>query len=162
MLLDVNRMGERAESEEARPRWRVSLEIDLPVGSAFAGFCDVDRVGEWVPEVKVRAVLSRFPSGLVERVLLEGVIPGARVLFDVGCRYDANRLRVSWESALYDVHPIGGTVAFLPLGPRHCLMDFEMFEPADSPGLPLPPLQVRMDRSRLVLQSFKRWAETRA
>jgi len=154
-------MEERIEPPEDLLHWRTMVEIGLPVGSAFGAFCDAARIQEWVPDVVVKSVRVRTPSGLVSHADLEAWVAGARVPFAVRCTYDANRLFVRWQTLPEDADGTGGTVAFLPLGPRRSLMIFDMHEPRVSDIWSMS-FEARVARTRAILESFRRWAEVRA
>jgi uncharacterized membrane protein len=104
------------------------LSTTLPVAAerAYELFCDIDRLPEWMSVVRSARVINRYADGRARRTAFIGELERASVGYTLDYSYDDVALVVSWTTARDATTRISGSARFDDLGPRSCMLHYEL------------------------------------
>ncbi len=113
------------ESEDVPGDW---LTVSLPraADSAYALFCDVERVPEWLPVVSSAVVTDRDRDGRARRVAFQASLRRATIGYTCSYRYHARDHRLSWSTSPRSSIVVRGMAHFQAVAANVCLMTYSL------------------------------------
>jgi uncharacterized membrane protein len=111
------------ESENVRGDW---LTVSLPraADAAYALFCDVERVPDWLPVVSSAVVTDRDDDGRARRVAFQASLRRASIGYTCSYRYRTQENRLSWSTSPRSSIVVRGMAHFQAVAPNACLMTY--------------------------------------
>lgn len=153
-------MADLGQSQDSQAAF---VHIERPAERCFRYFCAVERIPEWLPEVRSARVRHFDDEG--RPAVVDYLASGSRagIVYSVAYTYDPDGLAVAWQSAPTgpDLLRVEGLARFLPQG-RACEMHYEN---RVGKGEALPAWAASMYRDRPLqelLAAFKAWVEGEA
>lgn len=121
--------GDHAITQEDETRCMGStLSTSLPVSAAeaYALMSQSDRIPEWMAVVRSARILTRYLDGRPEKVGFIVNLQRASMGYTLRYAYDDEALHLTWSTAEGAKTVVAGSARFQPLGPRACLLHYEI------------------------------------
>ncbi len=113
--------------EEATPvPSGLSTTLTIPAERAYQLFCDSERVPEWMAVVRSSRIVERTTDGRAQRTAFIARLERASVGYTLAYTYDDDALTLLWSTAKDASMFVAGRARFLALGPRACMMHYEL------------------------------------
>ncbi len=125
----LTQTGERAITlqDEARAVGStLSATLPIPADQAYALMSQSERIPEWMAVVRSARTLTRYLDGRPEKVAFMANLLRASMGYTLRYTYDDEALALSWSTAEGAKTVIAGNARFQPLGPRACLLHYEI------------------------------------
>lgn len=106
-----------------------SLTTSLPVSAqvAYEIFCDVEQIPRWVSVIRAARVLEATPRGRPRRATFLASMARASIGYTLEYAYHESQRVVTWRTPEEPETRVAGRAQFDALGPRACLMHYELF-----------------------------------
>ena len=134
----------------------VCVELDVAPERAYDGFCALERIGEWLPGVRVLEVQEQYPDGSPELVRFESTLEGSTFEYTLRYVYDRGHLRLAWHTRHEDPYTFQGHCQFVDRSGRTFML-YTFFEPQDDRAMHSRTRSEREAYAQKVTAAFKTW-----
>jgi uncharacterized membrane protein len=121
--------GERAITlRDEKRNFGSTLSTTLPISAqeAYELMSQSERTPEWMAVVRSARTLTRYLDGRPEKVAYMVNLRRASMGYTLRYTYDDNNLVLAWSTAEGAKTVVVGNARFQPLGPRACLLHYEI------------------------------------
>lgn len=121
--------GDHVITQEDETRCMGStLSTSLPVSApeAYALMSQSERMPDWMAVVRSASTLTRYLDGRPEKVAFMVNLKRASMGYTLRYSYDDEALHLDWTTAEGAKTMVTGSARFQPLGPRACLMHYQI------------------------------------
>lgn len=105
-----------------------SLSVSLPICAerAYRLFSDSEAIPEWMGVVRSSRIISRTEDGRARRTAFIARLERASMGYTLEYTYDDDNMQLRWKTSAQASTVIDGSARFQPLGPRACMMHYEL------------------------------------
>jgi uncharacterized membrane protein len=125
----LTQTGDRAITiRDESPSLGSSLSSTLPISAeeAYALMSLSERIPEWMAVVRSARTLTRYLDGRPEKVAFIVNLQRASMGYTLRYSYDDSALTLKWATAPGAKTVVAGSARFQPLGPKACLVHYEL------------------------------------
>jgi uncharacterized membrane protein len=125
----ITNTSERAitlQDESRKLGSTLSTTIPASAAEAYALMSQSERTPEWMGVVRSARTLTRYLDGRPEKVAFMVNLTRASMGYTLRYTYDDKDLVLAWSTAEGAKTVVVGSARFQPLGPRACLLHYEI------------------------------------
>ena len=123
---DRKQLGRVTAELEAFGCDMLSTTLPMNASSAYALFCDIQLIPEWLRIVQSVAVLGRDGRNRVTRASFVALLERGSLGYSLVYEYDASALSVEWRGTDGQLFQARGSAQFQPMGDRASLMHYDL------------------------------------
>jgi uncharacterized membrane protein len=140
---------------------RYEITIDRPADACFDLFCEVEKLPEWLPEVRSARVRDFDDEGRAEAVDFMASLERGGLVYTLTYSYAPSELEVSWESVdRAGPRSLQGSARFVPTSESACRMVYEIRVDLAADLQPWVTDRYRERPGQDLCLAFKQWAES--